>query len=72
MTDKSVEFYGGWVLSLVPMAIFIIACTLCFVVLHVFDMNFLSMCAFLAIIVGESRFRKIGQGFRWRICSRAA
>jgi Na+/H+ antiporter NhaC len=52
MTDKSVEFYGGWVLSLVPMAIFIIACTLCFVVLHVFDMNFLSMCAFLAIIVG--------------------
>ena len=32
--------------------LFIIACTSCFVVLHVFDMNLLSMCAFLAIIIG--------------------
>jgi len=52
MEEKTLEFHGGWTLSLLPMALFIIACTSCFVVLHVFDMNLLSMCAFLAIIVG--------------------
>lgn len=52
MEEKTLEFHGGWTLSLLPMALFIVACTSCFVVLHVFDMNLLSMCAFLAIIIG--------------------
>ena len=52
MEEKTLEFHGGWTLSLLPMVLFIIACTSCFVVLHVFDMNLLSMCAFLAIIIG--------------------
>jgi Na+/H+ antiporter NhaC len=52
MEDKAVEFHGGWAMSLVPMALFIIACTLCFAVFHIFDMNLLSMRAFLAIIIG--------------------
>ena len=52
MEEETLEFHGGWTLSLLPMILFIIACTTCFVVLHVFDMNLLSMCAFLAIILG--------------------
>ena len=53
MSDsKYVEFYGGWKMSFIPIAVYFVTCVILFVVLQCFEMHALAAGAFLGLMVG--------------------
>lgn len=53
MKDSRLEFRGGWVCSLIPLAVFLISCIMFFVVFKVFDMEALAMGGFVGLLLGS-------------------
>ncbi|WP_427042740.1 Na+/H+ antiporter NhaC family protein (plasmid) [Fusobacterium sp. SB021] len=52
MSENKVEFYGGWVVSIIPMVVFLISCIVFFVWFKVFDMVVLAVGGFLGLLLG--------------------
>lgn len=52
MDNQELQFKGGQGMAFIPIAIFLVFCVLFFTVFRIFDMTALSMCAFVAIIIG--------------------
>ena len=52
MENKKVEFYGGWLVSIIPMVIFLISCISFFIIFKVFDMVALAAGGFIGLLIG--------------------
>lgn len=52
MENKKVEFYGGWLVSIIPMVIFLISCISFFIIFKVFDMVALATGGFVGLLIG--------------------
>ena len=52
MENKKVEFYGGWLVSTIPMVIFLISCISFFIIFKVFDMVALAAGGFIGLLIG--------------------
>lgn len=50
--EKKLEFNGGWIMSVVPMIIFLISCIVFFVIFKVFDMVALAVGGFIGLLIG--------------------
>ena len=50
--DKKLEFNGGWLVSTIPMIIFLISCLAFFVGFKVFDMVALAVGGFIGLLIG--------------------
>ncbi|WP_019377576.1 Na+/H+ antiporter NhaC family protein [Virgibacillus halodenitrificans] len=53
MDNNTLEFKGGWGMSLVPVLVFFVFCILLFVVFLSYDMHALAMGGFLGILIGS-------------------
>lgn len=51
--DKKLEFNGGWLMSTIPMMIFLISCLAFFVGFKVFDMIALAVGGFVGLLIGS-------------------
>ncbi len=51
--NDKLEFYGGKMMSLIPLLIFVVFCVLFFVIFKVFEMEGLAMGGIVAIIIGS-------------------
>lgn len=56
--EKEVTFYGGWIVSFVPLLVFLVTSVLFFSVFRAFDMNALTAGAFLGLLAGAVFARK--------------
>ncbi len=50
--QKKLEFRGSWVMSFIPIVVFLIFCVLYFIVFKAFEMYALAMGAFVGLLVG--------------------
>lgn len=64
MIENELTFHGGKNIALLPIALFIISCSLFFSVYHVFDLTALAMCAFIAIMIGAVFSRNVNEYWR--------